>query len=619
MTDEFDSGILEELTKATKLLTQVSKNISKIMKDMNSRTEESVKKTNKAYDEAYNKADKQNKKNEESTEKQTKMSKTQSDREIVNTTKHLEKMRALDLDNTLKMDRLFARTATRGEGNVMGFIKLIKQQSSMFGGASRMSELEQKARSGQKLSEEERSEYSTLQESTASESPLMPLFKTFDKYFGTGSKWDKFFQGHGKMAAGIIGGGAAGIGATAVMKGVQMAIEASPMLQQMLKLWKFGIMMVLRPIGDFFGFIMRPIMVLMLRKFIIPFYQKYMPIMIKLGDHIGKLVAKYIDEKTGEDAPANYENLISGLEKWLATKDVVITDTQEEIDAKNKARFEAIGDTIYGLLGVLSDSPIRKLFSMFLEKLPSIVMGNAFGALPDGTDQAIKEEFEGGFTDPDPQAVEDAKAIDAQNEIRDLLQEQIDNNPVADAIETIEEVIERMDEAAGKNTGLSQESLDRLAAVEAYNNQITNKLPEVIIPEVIQSYAEKQAERIASYGSMGTDGKLSSEREHLIQTEKSNGVSGGLGEFEGKTWRDYMANGGIIDEPILGTGLRTGKGYMLGESGKEAVIPLNKLGGGGSNITVNIQNMSASQQDLNALRSVILSVVQEANTRRGRI
>jgi hypothetical protein len=547
------------------------------------------------------------------------MSKTQSDREIVNTTKHLEKMRALDLDNTLKMDRLFARTATRGEGNVMGFIKLIKQQSSMFGGASRMSELEQKARSGQKLSEEERSEYSTLQESTASESPLMPLFKTFDKYFGTGSKWDKFFQGHGKMAAGIIGGGAAGIGATAVMKGVQMAIEASPMLQQMLKLWKFGIMMVLRPIGDFFGFIMRPIMVLMLRKFIIPFYQKYMPIMIKLGDHIGKLVAKYIDEKTGEDAPANYENLISGLEKWLATKDVVITDTQEEIDAKNKARFEAIGDTIYGLLGVLSDSPIRKLFSMFLEKLPSIVMGNAFGALPDGTDQAIKEEFEGGFTDPDPQAVEDAKAIDAQNEIRDLLQEQIDNNPVADAIETIEEVIERMDEAAGKNTGLSQESLDRLAAVEAYNNQITNKLPEVIIPEVIQSYAEKQAERIASYGSMGTDGKLSSEREHLIQTEKSNGVSGGLGEFEGKTWRDYMANGGIIDEPILGTGLRTGKGYMLGESGKEAVIPLNKLGGGGSNITVNIQNMSASQQDLNALRSVILSVVQEANTRRGRI
>jgi hypothetical protein len=297
----------------------------------------------------------------------------------------------------------------------------------------------------------------------------------------------------------------------------------------------------------------------------------------------------------------------------------VITDTQEEIDAKNKARFEAIGDTIYGLLGVLSDSPIRKLFFMFLEKFPTIIGRAAFGALPDGTDQAIKEEFEGGFTDPDPQAVEDAKAIDAQNEIRDLLQEQIDNNPVADAIETIEEVIERMDEAAGKNTGLSQESLDRLAAVEAYNNQITNKLPEVIIPEVIQSYAEKQAERIASYGSMGTDGKLSSEREHLIQTEKSNGVSGGLGEFEGKTWRDYMANGGIIDEPILGTGLRTGKGYMLGESGKEAVIPLNKLGGGGSNITVNIQNMSASQQDLNALRSVILSVVQEANTRRGRI
>ena len=37
------------------------------------------------------------------------------------------------------------------------------------------------------------------------------------------------------------------------------------------------------------------------------------------------------------------------------------------------------------------------------------------------------------------------------------------------------------------------------------------------------------------------------------------------------------------------------------------------------NITINIENMSGSQQDLNNLRQTILSVVQEANTRRGRI
>ena len=75
------------------------------------------------------------------------------------------------------------------------------------------------------------------------------------------------------------------------------------------------------------------------------------------------------------------------------------------------------------------------------------------------------------------------------------------------------------------------------------------------------------------------------------------------------------ANGLQINEPILGVG-RSGKAYKFGERGSETVVP---NGGGMGNITINIENMSGSQQDLNNLRQTILSVVQEANTRRGRI
>ena len=47
------------------------------------------------------------------------------------------------------------------------------------------------------------------------------------------------------------------------------------------------------------------------------------------------------------------------------------------------------------------------------------------------------------------------------------------------------------------------------------------------------------------------------------------------------------------------------------------ITPMNEISGSGS-ITINIQNMSASQQDLNNLRQVILDVIQESSARRGR-
>ena len=96
----------------------------------------------------------------------------------------------------------------------------------------------------------------------------------------------------GKKGMMMAGGALMGVGI--MKKAISLGIESSPMMQQMLKLWKFGIMMIFRPIGDFFGFFLRPIFVMLLRKFIIPFYQEYLPMMQKMGHDLGEKVAGFL-------------------------------------------------------------------------------------------------------------------------------------------------------------------------------------------------------------------------------------------------------------------------------------------------------------------------------------
>jgi len=120
-------------------------------------------------------------------------------------------------------------------------------------------------------------------------------------------KVDEKQGGSGKLAEGIssmkafaekhktgilIGAGSIGILLTVLKK----AFDVSPMFQAIKKLLQFGFMLILRPIGDFFGFIMRPIMVMMLRKFIIPWYKDVYPVMKKLGTWIGNQLVPFVED-----------------------------------------------------------------------------------------------------------------------------------------------------------------------------------------------------------------------------------------------------------------------------------------------------------------------------------
>ena len=67
---------------------------------------------------------------------------------------------------------------------------------------------------------------------------------------------------------------------------------------------------------------------------------------------------------------------------------------------------------------------------------------------------------------------------------------------------------------------------------------------------------------------------------------------------------------GMVNKPTM---------FMAGEAGSEHVKVTPNGQGGGGNITVNIQNMNGSDDDLRKLKKTILEVIQQSANNRGRL
>ena len=67
---------------------------------------------------------------------------------------------------------------------------------------------------------------------------------------------------------------------------------------------------------------------------------------------------------------------------------------------------------------------------------------------------------------------------------------------------------------------------------------------------------------------------------------------------------------GMVNKPTM---------FLAGEAGAEHVKVTPNGQSSGSNITVNIQNMNGSDNDLRKLKKTILEVIQESSANRGRI
>ncbi len=113
---------------------------------------------------------------------------------------------------------------------------------------------------------------------------------------GLGSKMTNAASGGGAGKAGGIAGNIAKLGVIAIGVGslvmlvsklMGMIVDSSPMLKQMLKLLNFSVMLILRPIGDFIGFFLKPIIIFMLRNIILPWYKEWRKPMMQAGMKAG--------------------------------------------------------------------------------------------------------------------------------------------------------------------------------------------------------------------------------------------------------------------------------------------------------------------------------------------
>ena len=382
---------------------------------------------------------------------------------------------------------------------------------------------------------------------------------------------------------------------------IKKAMDSSPMFGQMLKLWKFAIMMIFRPLGDFFGFFFRPILVLLLRKFIIPWYTTMYPVMIKLGNDLGIFVAGFIDWFT--DVGAKIIGFFAGL--GTGTFDV---NSLVAMLIGTSTTGKNIGDTF---IDIFTAKLIPSAFADNGNKVLSNSWDLFFGAISTILD-TMRPFVVSAITFVGNVAKwlvsEGAKVvkwgwetIKAQmpfiKSVFAWLKEQAPNIKIL-----FETFMTSLTWIKNKWTQLST----HLTNAEIWLNAAVNNIS--TLPSRIWAKLLSVPEELRK----GLLGVVSALFDHL---ERIPIIGGAFKDFR----KNHLgfANGGRITEPIFGVG-RSGQTYSFGEKGSETITPDGK-GTFTGGITINIQNMSGSQQDLNNLRQTILSVVQEANTRRGRI
>ena len=173
-----------------------------------------------------------------------------------------------------------------------------------------------------------------------------------------------------------------------------------------------------------------------------------------------------------------------------------------------------------------------------------------------------------------------------------------------------EENQKRLSEALAKPS--QSTGADRIAAQEARNAQ--QETVNTYNPRFAGTPSEEKLSRslnagmdigakMAQNASKGHVNLSSSNKSNLkpetVALLKSMGVAGYAQGFDG-----------MVNSPTL---------FMAGEAGAEHVKVTPSGQGGGGNITVNIQNMNGSDDDLRKLKKTILEVIQQSSANRGRL
>lgn len=461
----------------------------------------------------------------------------------------------LDYENKLlkqrRTDIILTRQANMSGLGGAAFNLLQNIGQAKMSNYQRLRDLNEKSKT-EILSPEEGKEKTMLESSKSLNKIFGKLDRTFEKLFGGDSKWNKFFGGHGKAAALGLGVGAIG-GGMALGK---MIIDSSPMFQQMLKLLNFGIMLVLRPIGDFFGFLMRPIMLMLLRKFIIPFYQEYMPLMIEMGDKIGNVIAPVLGKLL---------HFIIGMSKILFA-------------------LTPLGATALTATGGVGE--VAKWVKEGAEEIASV----------------FKDSIKTNETKP--------TYIDASKQTKKQLDE--DSKKQGKTKNTAKPKYGKY----GSDDWKRNASPELLALDAAPRFQSASDMIGLVSKSINDFINTNYASGKLKNEGLRKAGKITTQLYADIYSGKYENATQAFKRFKflmDEKGLNKMAGGGIINEPIVGVG-RSGQGYMFGESGAEKVTPLTGGFTGGS-ITINIYG-DVDNKTMDMFEKKVLSVLNKSNSRR---
>ena len=388
--------------------------------------------------------------------------------------------------------------------------------------------------------------------------------------------------------------GGIGVAIGAILGAVKAISGSSPMLKQMFKLMNFGIMMIFRPIGDFIGFMLRPILVMLLRNFIIPWYKDAMPIMQSMGAIFGGSMA-------------------TDLGKFFKNPSQVIADGLQSL-------LTGTGETIKSMLdgtfdwATFSADLLTNLQTVFIDWNPLVQIGKILGDSLKLVDwdsvDGIFSEVGASFNIAITKAWDDAwngLAWEISFFFNDI------ETAWTDAINGISwelsfiwnDITKKWDDAID---ALSWNLYFIIGSITtAWNNAVNGTTWEL-------SFIYNDIMKFIKDGIAGISAKWSD----IWQWLKDwiwNGLqaaAGGLGTALG------FADGGQINEPIMGIG-KSGQMYSFGEEGSETVIPHGESsGGGGITLNISVGNIS-SEGDMRNFESRVMEVLENANSRRGRV
>lgn len=504
--------------------------------------------------------------------------------------------------------------------------------------------------------------------------------------------------------------------------------DSSPMLQAMMKLFNTSVMLIFRPIGDFIGGFLRPLMLFFMKNIAIPFYKS-----AKGLGNIGEMYGKQALGFLLKPMETIHAAIVTGLSAVLP--DSMLGGKGAVLAAKT---YSGVADWQLGQMEN-SDNPLiaeaakqlrvnTETYGWWAKGINNMYAGQTGSGMGMSTGITSQSTQEIGYID---QELEISKyRVGLSKEQRDLFDEMtsyaeevvrdgevtkeeftqlailanqakvrgIDIQKafytIAENLHTVSETLaerfrkigltlrtetggltaegRRYVQTSGALTGAAQGELAGIDPVDWYeaaqkNVTVTDPLTraEKYYQYLIsQGKSEADADRLTKklypndYEAGGRYEGLSQQGIRGTEAAKTRvGVDTGTDEYrdnyaedilagknpaeriksnwtyqdpdypEGRMiiWSDYKdgrlkqtkdyGTGGVINEEIFGVG-RSGQRYRFGESGSEIITPMNKAGGVGTTININVGNIS-KEADFAKLKPLIQRWILEANSRRG--